>query len=204
MAKIEIGRFSELMTRIFGMKGVQRAAGDLSPEISPIFQLEAATDPQWDYLKQVRGCAAAGIEAAGGVGNFSVFRVVNPALSGAIAVVYFVALSPSALAQCRVTRHTGLGNLANVGVTVVPDFRWGQTGGTTTTSLIFSSKNNDVAAPAGDLLAIGPSIANTQFDYLQQTVLVPGTGMDFGIVLGNTQCTAFLAWKERQLPVLEQ
>lgn len=201
MSKIEIGRYSELLRRAFGMKGQESVSGELSPEVSPVWVLEDDS-PEWDFLKQVRGCAGAGIEIPA-AGNAAVFRLRNPVGSGTIATVRTIEMSSGGAAEFRITRNLLGVELANVGVTVVPDFRWGQSGATTTTSLIFSSKSNSAVLPAGDLMQIATRNSNRPVIYTPQIVLVPGTAIDFGLSTLATQCTAFCTWKERRLPALE-
>ena len=201
MSKIQIARYSEQLRRMLGMKGVETVASELSPEISATINLETA-GAEWDFLKGVRGGTAAGVEAASPA-NACTFRLRNPVDSGAIAVVSFVEMSGSGITQFRVTRNTEVTDLANVGVTTTPDFRWGQTGAITTTALIFSSKNNTPAAPVGDLMAIRQLVANSYFLYVNEVVLIPGTAMDFGASNANLQVFVNTAWKERRLPELE-
>jgi len=202
VSKIEIGRFSELLRRMLGMKGQTEVAGELSPEISPTLVLEGPT-AEWDFLKGVRGCACAE-ELAGGVGFTTRFRLRNPQDSGVIAEVHFLTMSSNLSPDFNVNRGQIFGELPQALVTVVPDLRWGAIG-TTTTALIFSGDNASAAGPAGDLIATARVVSKTVFTYSVPTVLVPGTSLDWGLKAGITdgRVFTFAAWKERQLPRLE-
>ena len=201
MSKIEIGRYSELLRRQLGMKGVTEVAGELSPEISPTFVLEGP-GAEWDFLKAVRGCRCAD-EQLGAVGFASVFRLRNPVGSGVIAVVDAVAVTPEGTVQIGVARGQIFGELANLLVTVVPDLRWGAVGATTTT-LIFSSAAAG-GGPGGDVIARARPLGLTEWLYREPIVLMPGTNLDWGMGFGSTNenVHGWAAWRERQLPALE-
>ena len=202
MSKIEIGRYSELLRRMLGMKGQTVVAGELSPEISPTFNLENPT-AEWDFLKGVRGCVCTD-ELAAGVGFTSRFRLRNPQDSGVIAEVSLLEMSGTLNPEFSVARGQIFGELTQALVTVVPDLRWGSVG-TTTTALLFSGDNASAAGPAGDLIATTKVINNTVWSYRVPIVLVPGTSLDWGLSAGSTNSRVFThaAWKERQLPALE-
>ena len=200
MSKIEIGRFSNLLRREFGMKGVASVASELSPEISPTIQLEGPT-AEWDFLKQVRGCRCA-FNLPPNVAGQSRFRLVNLPGSGVIAVIKLLSINPNPIATLQINRGQVFGGLTDSRVTVVPDLRWGAVGATTTT-MQFSSDNATAAGPAGDLIAVSAILANTEFTYGEEIVLIPGTSLDWGTAEQNIRLRTFVAWTERQLPALE-
>ena len=199
MSKIEIGRFSNLLRRSFGMKGVVSVASELSPEISPTVQLEGPT-AEWDFLKQVRGCRCA-FDLSGAAGR-SRFRLVNLPGSGVLAVVKLVSMNPGAVTTLEIARGQVFGGLSGGRVTVVPDLRWGAVGATTTT-MQFSSDNVTAADPAGDLIATTARASNNEFSYEQEIVMIPGSSLDWGTTSNTIRLRTFVAWTERQLPALE-
>jgi len=201
VSKIEIGRYSELLRRSLGMKGTVEVAGELSPEVSATIELEGPA-PEWDFLKQVRGCRAANT-LPGVVANTVHYRLRNPAGSGTLATIQALGLTPASVAELRINRGQIGGELLTLLVTVVPDTRWGAIG-TTTTSLLFSGTNADASGPAGDLIATGAALANSQFLYRQPVVLNPGDSLDWGIINTNVRLYTWISWIERQLPALEE
>jgi len=205
MSRIEIGRWSEMLRRITGQKGSSFVATELAPEISPTFQLES-NEAEWDFLKGVRGCAGAD-DLAGAVGFNSTFRLRNPEGSGVIGIVDALSVTPGATAGLNINRGLIFGDLAAPGVqtTVVPDFRWGQIG-TTTTALVFSASNTVAAGPSGDRFAHTIRVTDVEWLYRQPVVLIPGTSMDWGGQNGTTNVTmrTWLRWRERALPPLER
>lgn len=202
MSKIEIGRYSELLRRMLGMKGTTEVAGELSPEISPIFVIE---DPgaEWDFLKSVRGGRLAEIQV--GVAGFgSVVRLRNPVGSGVIAVVDLISITPEGATNVGVTRGTETTELFSLGVSVVPDLRWESEASIATTLRV--SRASDVAGPVGDVLARTRPLAGSEFVYSLPIVMIPGTSVDWGVGFGSTNETihTFAGWRERQLPALEE
>jgi len=202
VSKIEIGRYSELLRRQLGMKGQETVAGELSPEISPTFQLEGPS-AEWDFLKAVRGgrCTA---QLTPQVGFNSRFRLRNPQNSGVIAVVTLVGMTVANPSNVGIARGQIFAELSGAEVTVVPDLRWGAIG-TTTTALIFSSDNLTAAGPGGDLFVSARIASAAPFKNTEEVVLIPGTNLDWGTLslITNIGMFGWAAWRERQLPALE-
>lgn len=200
MSKIEIGRYSDQLRRMFGMAGVMEVAAELSPEITATIELEGPS-AEWNYLKGVRdaGCGADIAAAVGFLGNN---RLRNPVGSGVIATIKGVALtSVTSRASYVIARGVETGDLALGTVnTTVLDERWAALG---QTSLIWSVTNLDAAGQAGRAFVRGRLLADTQVLYPFPIVLPPGTSLDFGSADSNIRIIAWAAWSERALPLLE-
>ena len=87
MGSIEVGRFSDLLRRMFSMVGQLEVAAELSPEVSPTVELESAQNQEWDFLKGVKQCATSE-EIAANAGAGGQFRLRNPPDSGTLATVH--------------------------------------------------------------------------------------------------------------------
>jgi len=122
VAKIETGRFSELLRRSLGMKGVENVAPELSPELSPTWQLESARNQEWDYLKgvmQLSGTAGQSAGAAGGT-----FRLRNPEGSGVLLVVTKIQHVASVAGIFRMNVLESNLSLLNPGFKQLRETRW--------------------------------------------------------------------------------
>jgi len=199
VSKIEIGRYSELLRRMLGQKGQEIVAAELSPEVSPIIILEG-TGAEWDFLKSVRGCRCQGA-VVGQPGFSSRFRLRNPVNSGVIAVIDEVGFSGAGV-KFRMGRAQIFGDHPAPLLTVVPDLRWGSVGATTTT-LLFSKDNTSALGIPGDLFMQIGVAADNYFKYTQPTVLVPGTSLEWGTNILDSDIDTYVAWRERALPDLE-
>jgi len=201
VSKIEIGRYSELLRRQFGMKGQEVVASELSPEVSPVVILENA-GAEWDFLKGVRGCRCSQDEPGVAL-NTTVFRLRNAQDSGVIAIIDELVMSIGPGATVSINRGQIFGDLATGLVTVVPDLRWGAVGATTT-ALTFSVTTAGLLGPAGDEIAV-ENRTNRNMRYRQPIVLIPGTSLDWGTVPGETAIPirTYVSWRERQIPQLE-
>lgn len=200
MSKIEIGRYSEQLRRMLGMKGQEVVSGELSPEISATIEIEGP-GAEWNFLKGVRD-ASTGATIGAIAGNRPNFRLRNPTGSGVIATVQVVALvSPSgdvdiALARGLETTDLAVGTFA----TTVLDERWAPIGQTT---LVASVTNLDALGPQGRIFVRARTLDHTEWRYPYQVVLVPGTNLDFGLLTLATGATGWVRWHERRLPRLE-
>lgn len=202
MSKIEVGRYSELLRRQFGMKGQEQVSGELSPEISPTIELEGPS-AEWDFLKGVRG-AAVGLDLAGVVANISVARLRNPVDSGVIATIRafnWGLVTNGEILAARGTEVVDLG-LSTVGTTVL-DQRW-QTGTSPqSATLICSVTNLDAVGVVGRVFFRSPILSRVVFPYPLEIVLVPGTNLDWSPSAVNVRLFANAFWNERHLPALE-
>lgn len=199
MSKIEIGRYSEQLRRMFGMAGQESVAEHLSPEVSPTIQIEGES-AEWDFLKGVRGCFGSS-SVAGAAGFTSKWRLRNPAASGVIAVVRYMSASPNGTTTFVVARAQPTVDLPVPVITVPPDLRWG--GGVLNTSLILSSDNTAVGGPIGDQLAQTRILANGEFIFPLEVPLLPGASFEFGTTTVNITTKAWVHWVERRLPPME-
>ena len=202
MSKIEIGRYSDLLRRALSMVGQLDIAAELSPELSPTWQLEAATD-EWQFLKGVKVCSAAERILAN-VGAGGQFALRNPAGSGALAVIDDISLTANSVNDFVITVQTSTVDLANTALSVVRDLRWPVTGAAGQAMMLPTFQNAVGAVPvgAGTIHAVR-TIGNTRADYKQQVVLPPGTRVVFGGLVVNVAVQASIAWHERGVQPLE-
>lgn len=202
MAKIEIGRYSELLRRALGMKGVTEVSGELSPEISPTWQLESDSD-EWQFLKGVR-IISSSLSIAAVAAQASRLQLVNPAASGVIATVFPVVFT-GGITVTLILRMVGtaLAVLGTVGTSVPRDNRWNLPAGGAS-PLILSGEASADAINAGFLVHIGPVPANETFNLPVPIVLTPGSSIQWGSSVDNVAVTGSVHWKERQIPVLER
>jgi len=182
------------------MKGASDVATELSPEISPTIQLEGPT-AEWDFLKSTRLCAT-GVSVNGNVGFVSLFRAINPAGSAVIATVTAMIVSVGGATQVRML----LGR-ETVGLTAgennVRDSRWRPLSVLLQTAVTVGFSNT--AASGGDDTLLHALLAsNAPFTYSVPFLLLPGDSVDVFTVNQNVQMQVSLAWRERQLPRLEE
>jgi len=201
MAKIEIGRYSEQLRRMLGMKGTIEVAGELSPEISPTIQLEGES-AEWDFLKGVRGCICA-TSTAGAVGFTTRFRLRNPVGSAVIATVRLISMTTAASAVLEIARNQIITNFPFLTETVVLDPRWEASGVTGRTTLVFSVDNTSAVGAVGNLIAVTQVEPSVAFQFKEEVILTPGTNLDWASDSPNVLVRTFALWKERQLPALE-
>lgn len=201
MSKIEVGRYSGLLRRSLGMKGQQDVAADLSPELSPTWQLES-DKPEWSYLKEVKelGFSERILANAGGGGRA---RIRNPGGSGILCVISHLRVSSNAAAILTARIGvTGL-DLANGGIGVARDTRWRQTAFTQSAmALTFQSTPGTIGAGVGTLFVDQPVVLEP-YIYEAVIILAPGFEVDWGSNTVNTNISCTAVWTERQLPPLE-
>jgi len=201
VSKIETGRYSELLRKQLGMKGQEVVAGELSPEISPTFQLEGPT-AEWDFLKQVRLVSAAATEDPV-VGQNPRFALINPSASGMIATVSQVRYTSSIASRLLLRFITvQLGLFANLAEAGPRDSRWGAPG-TTISPITLTSETNAATIAGGFLIDDITFLANTFYSFNVPTVLAPGSSLFWGATSGNIRGSSSVHWSERRLPALE-
>lgn len=185
------------------MKGVQQVSGEMSPEISPTWQVEGST-PEWDFLKGVRRCGT-GARLAGVAGFISKFRLRNPITSGVLAVIDLLDVNLATggifVTVSLIETET---NLAGLAFSTVMDRRWRPSGVATQTALIFSAQATDNVAPEGGAVFVRTrSNPNVSMQYTQGIVLPPGIGIEWGGTTFQMDISCYLAWRERAVPALE-
>lgn len=200
MAKIESGRWSELLRRALNMKGQEQVASELSPEISPTWQLEGPT-AEWAFLKSVR-LAGGAQDIVNVIGNRSILRLRNPAGSGVIGVVDFISYSAelTSIALLRFGQITV--DLPGITAVTARDQRW-EPGGVLSTTLRMSFANGG-EVPSGRILWRERTLANVGISYNQPIVLTPGTNLDLSATTLNITLDVTFVWKERRLLDVER
>jgi len=197
VAKIETGRFSSLLRRYLGMKGVSVVSAELSPEIAPVLILESER-PEWEFLKNERLMAS--VFGLGGVAaQNTVYRLRNPTGSGVIAVITDFVFVADTLSAHIIERDDDNGNLATVLPTVSRDTRIPVLNAS---ALIPSQANNVVLSGESWWSTRAP--ADVGDPQALSFVLTPGNELDF-ITLGNdVGIRGFVHWRERRFDVLER
>jgi len=200
VSKIEIGRYSEQLRRMLGMKGVQEVSGELSPEITATLELEGPTD-EWAFLKQLR-LAGVGTRVTAGAVNVSTVRLRNPAASGCIAVIEEILFGTQVTQILRIQLGQAAVEIGGVLLTGVRDSRWEASGAAGQNSLILSSTNSG-GAVVGRVMQMTHVLANAPLVVPIKFVLLPGDNLDLTGLSNNIEITVSLGWTERALPSLE-
>jgi len=201
MSKIELGRYSELLRRALGMKGVVEVAGELSPEVSATWEIEADR-AEWQFLKGVRLVTTGGGQGAS-VGNNFIGRLVNPAASGIIASISLVSLSADAISAYAFRFQAApLGNLASVAESGARDSRWGSPG--VSRSPLVASSTVGALPTTGFLLHTVRAQANQEIKFTVPLVMTPGSILLFSNTTVNVLTVFSIHWSERGFPELEQ
>lgn len=195
MSKVETGRYSDLLRRTLGMKGVTEVAAELSPELSPVFVLETER-PEWEFLKNEK-LVGATFQKTGEVALASAVRLSNPAASGVVAVFSRMHINSAAAGIILWERNTDQGVLASLLPTVARDTRWEAL----TTSVLLQS----VAAvgASGDSFGSTVNLANVPVEYVDSIVLTPGQQVQMTQLTVNTSIRGYWTWRERRLDALE-
>jgi len=202
MSKIEIGRYSEQLRRMFGMAGVEMVAADLSPEISPVIVLEQP-DVELLFLKSVRQIFS-GDQIAAAAGFPSVWRLRNPAASGVIAVVHVIEMTANIISNLAIRISTATTDFAVPVDTAIPDPRWNALGVAGRRSTAIITSRNDGGVPSGDTMGEARRIANTVWRFDSRFPLLPGVALDFGSETDQVNLRMYAEWTERAFPNLER
>jgi len=202
VSKIETGRYGDLLRRFLNAKGTEDIAGDLAPEISPVFVLEN-NRPDWHYLKNERLAAFFTAQVSGASAGPTV-RLRNPTGSGVIATFSTLDWSFSANDHILIAMNLLDANLAGG---VLPstnrDGRQLMAVGQSNSALIVSFVLN--AAPVGDVFFGNATAANEGAKYQEPIVLSPGRSIDIGTTdVGVVTLRVSAAWVERALPAVER
>lgn len=197
MSQIQTGRYSDMLRRFLGMKGVTAVAGELSPEISPVFILEDAR-PEWLFLKGEKLVSSV-YAFTPGAGLLAGYRLVNPALSGVMATIdYIDVVLTTDENTMLVERNTEQGNLATVLPTVARDTRL---------PILNASA---LIASQGDAVLSGQSFLATNLNAADpwqipvSFVLTPGHQIQITCLGPNVSIRGSVQWRERRIDVLEQ
>jgi len=197
VAKIEIGRYSDLLRRALGMKGVSDVAADLSPEISPVWELERDAQ-EWGFLKQVRWISAA-TRFTSGVGLLANVRLRNPPGSGALVVVDRVELNAPSSTTFNVVFSPAVAQVNLVGAITAG----GQDGRLGFIRSIATLTEGSVAS-VGTFSLWQPFInAGEPAVWNQQIILPPNSSVDFALPNTNINLHVSLSWHERSIQPLE-
>jgi len=198
VSKIETAKYSDLLRRALGMKGVSDVAPELSAEISGVWEIERDA-PEWLFLKGVRHCSVAATRAGAGA-SLNTCRIRNPAGSGALIIIdvaewgsTVTPVSVSATFSAAVAQA----NLATVVTAGTIDSRWGfqQPVGVISTANV---------GGAGSNVIYRAQLSDTIFArYPTQLILAPNSSCDFTIVSLNTVLNCNLNWHERGISALE-
>jgi len=203
VSKIETGRFSDLLRRALSMVGQTEVATELSPEVSPTWQVEGAFE-EWMFLKGVKICSVSeSIAANVGAGGQMVLR--NPPTSGALAVVDGLRMSlTNAGGQLVITVQVNTGDLVNTALTVARDLRWPASPTGSQAAMIATFQNAVGAVPVGaGTIYVGRTLANSPFNYRVPIVLPPGSRLYIGCTSANVPFLASIDWHERGIEPLE-
>lgn len=203
MAKIEIGRYSAQLRRMFSMKGQDVVAGELSPEISPTVEL-GGNGPEWHFLRDDR-IQICNIEQAPVVGQPSSWRMVNPATSNIVAVVEGIDWNVTQDTEQDLTLDTVLTPLAQPSFPIIRDTRWANLNTVPPTvsmsPLVFSSGGVTVT---GSILWHARLVPTTINHQELNFVLGPGFSLNGGNGNDNLRVVWTIYWRERRLPPIER
>lgn len=183
-----------------GMKGQEIAAGDLSPEISPVWVIERDS-PEWQFLKGVRLVRAAGNNSIV-AGQFGRYEVVNPADSGMIATVRIDFSSSADLRWDVRLIQSALANFADILEAGPIDTRWDIGSGQTISPIIASRETNAAGIAGGFLVAAVRQLAQTT-DFVGPVVLAPGSTLFWSATTVAVGTSSNIEWAERPIPRLE-
>jgi len=196
VSQIQTGRFSNLMRRYLGMKGVTEVTPELAPEISPVFILESQR-PEWEFLKNEKLMSF----VFGGVGvaaQNAVARLRNPPGSGVVATITAIRMVTDTLSIGLVSRDDDQGNLVTVLPTVSRDTRLP----VLNASVLIPSQGNGIVV-TGESWWTNLAAANESVKDDVDFVLTEGNQLDFVSTTVNSSLRGFCWWRERRLDVLE-
>jgi len=202
VSKIETGRYSELLRKALGMKGQQTVAAELSPELSPTWQLEGPT-LEWEFLKSVKHLASAE-RINPNVAGAGQMRLLNPVNSGVLAVVDLVTFNAGATLEYTIRIIAATAGLLNSALTVATDTRWETVPAGQQSALLVTFQNiTTIGVGSGTIFRPQQLVANAFNRFDIPVVLTPGFALDFGSRNANQTVSLGVYWHERQLPPLE-
>jgi len=199
VSKVEIGTFSQRLRRSLGMKGQEKVAGELSPEISPVIVLEDNA-AEMQFLQGIRLCSSGMLQGAI-VDENSIFRILNAAGSGVLAVFTYFQLTANRTSTITVGYGMDQAALGTAGATAVRDGRWSRPANPTT---LTASRANNVAIGLNSTLLVSRLITGFIVKTKRQWVLLPGESLEWGTTTTDVQLETTLDWYEKPLPALEE
>jgi hypothetical protein len=205
VARIEIGRWSELLRRASGMAGVEIVSSEMSPEISPVFVVEGDTG-DWDYLKHKK-LFACQFSVPASVGEFSHWQLRNPPTSGTIAVIERITASTTASDYTRLMLNKVTTDYTTAAYPVVQDTRWQTYPGPPLNFNVSSLKathEGDSGVGAGSIFSQQRLISNTPWTFVGPLVLTPGYALSGQNTTYNLAMSVTVQWSERKLQPLER
>lgn len=180
------------------MKGVQTVASELSPEISPTWELERDAI-EWGFLKQVRYVAGAGVQPAQAAA-VSTIRLRNPPGSGVLGVIDFAGFSVPVNNSTLTILFSSAVAQAALGTAIVTgtqDGRWGFI------EAVLGMSRANVGGAGSFFIANRILLTNQYETFESQVVLPPNTSIDFTVTSVNVALTLNLNWHERAITPLE-
>jgi len=200
MSKIEVGRYSALLRRALGMSGTEDVAGDLSPELSPTWELEGPTD-EWSFLKDVREIGLGETIANGaGAGHF---RIRNPPGSGVLAVIKPISVAGDGTSNNTAKIQELTADLTNTSLAAARDTRWLTQSTFSHSAMVLSFQNTGGMSVGNGTIWLSRALASTEVAYKEEVILAPGFALTFGSLINNVSLFLTASWHERQLPALE-
>ena len=184
-----------------GMAGTTIVSAELSPEISPTFELEGRS-VEWNFLKGVRDVYV-GQRIAASALNTGFWRFRNPIGSGVAACFELIELSPETTGGLSLAVNQLTVDLATAQPTAVPDSRWGPLT-TGRSALVASFQNTTPGGVAGQSVARAQARADVAWRYNEEIFLPPGVVLDAGAAAINIAISGTFKWHERPFPVLER
>jgi len=197
VAKIEVGRFSELFKRFLSIAGVETVLPELSPEMSTVFVVESER-PEWEFLKAQRLIGAT-TSIGGLAGQMAISQFRNPAGSAVIMVVEKIWMTATtAKSYFNINIVATVADLAVVNPRpTTRDSRW-----PIQPSAIISSQTN-VAATGQTIVSGGLDPVDRLVEIPCVAVITPGFAL---ALITTTLASSHIGtahWLERQLPPLE-
>lgn len=198
MAKIEIGRFSDLLRRLLSMSGVSTVASELAPEISPVFVLEQER-PEWEFLKNAKLCTSQ-FSVTPVAAQFPQARLRNPPGSGIVAVFTDFNWAVGLTSVVNLWRVTTLLDMAGPANTMSRDTRLAALN----ISGLIATQQTSAVALTGDFFYHAVNNAGEDTMPIKVPfVLTPGFAIDIGGETVNSSLRGNFHWLERRLGALE-
>ena len=203
MSKIEIGRYSSWLRRTLGMKGATAVAEELSPEISPVLELESALNEEWDFLKGVKQISTAEEVSANAAGAGQL-RIRNPVASGVLATITHVEGVAVINGEWTARLQPLTTDLTNTAVTVARDGRWNPVASLSQSAMrVTFEALTTIGVGSGTIYHHRGLLSRTPVVLGAQVILPPGFALSFGFRAANNTVTIQANWHERGVPALE-
>jgi len=197
VAKIESGRWSEMLRRALGMAGQETVSAELSPEVSPTWTLEDNA-LEWGWLKNVRYCSV-GTQQGGAGAAVSNVRLRNISGSNTLIIIDKIVMTVGATSAVHIMMSPTVDQsaLTSIVTTGSQDARWGFQ-----EAVLQVSSGNTAATGSWSLLK-STTPADTPVVFDSQIVLIPNTAVDVATGTVDRNFYVNVSWHERQLIPLE-